>query len=71
MYVAVLAVILGQSLVFASYRVAEYGAAVWTAFHLFVLLYEEPVLRAKYGASCERYLRTVPRWIPRLHPASI
>jgi protein-S-isoprenylcysteine O-methyltransferase Ste14 len=34
----------------------------------FVLLYEEPTLREKFGADYEEYCRNVPRWIPRLHP---
>ena len=33
---------------------------------LFVRLYEEPILRAKFGADYEEYCRNVPRWIPRL-----
>ena len=33
--------------------------------HIFVLLYEEPALRSKFGAQYETYCRTVPRWIPR------
>ena len=33
---------------------------------LFVRLYEEPTLRAKFGADYEEYCRNVPRWIPRL-----
>lgn len=33
--------------------------------HIFVLLYEEPTLRRKFGATYEEYCRTVPRWIPR------
>jgi protein-S-isoprenylcysteine O-methyltransferase Ste14 len=32
---------------------------------LFVLVYEEPVLRTKFGAEYEEYCRRVPRWIPR------
>jgi protein-S-isoprenylcysteine O-methyltransferase Ste14 len=35
---------------------------------VFVLLYEEPVLRKKFGADYEEYCRNVPRWLPRLHP---
>ena len=41
MYVAVVSLILGQGLFFGSVRVLEYGTAVWAAFHLFVLIYEE------------------------------
>ena len=33
---------------------------------LFVRLYEEPILRGKFGADYEEYCRNVPRWIPRL-----
>jgi protein-S-isoprenylcysteine O-methyltransferase Ste14 len=66
MYVAVLAVIVGQGLLLANLRVLEYGAAVWVAFHLFVLAYEEPVLRATYGTEYDSFCRSVPRWIPRL-----
>lgn len=38
-------------------------------FHLFVLLYEEPTLRQKFGQPYEHYLKTVPRWMPRLRDA--
>ena len=43
---------------------------LWTlliAVNLFVILYEEPALRAQFGASYEHYTRTVGRWVPRLH----
>jgi protein-S-isoprenylcysteine O-methyltransferase Ste14 len=33
---------------------------------LFVRLYEEPILRGKFGADYEEYCRNVPRWIPPL-----
>ena len=33
--------------------------------HVFVLAYEEPALRRKFGAPYETYCHTVPRWIPR------
>ncbi len=68
MYVAVAMVIFGQGLFFGSIRVLEYGVAVWAAFFLFVLLYEEPTLRATYGREYEEFCANVPRWIPRLHP---
>ena len=68
MYVAVLALILGQGLLFGSVRVLEYGLAVWTGFFLFVLLYEEPTLRSSFGSEYEEFCANVPRWIPRLRP---
>jgi protein-S-isoprenylcysteine O-methyltransferase Ste14 len=34
--------------------------------HLFVLLYEEPTLRAKFGPDYQEYCRKVNRWWPRV-----
>jgi protein-S-isoprenylcysteine O-methyltransferase Ste14 len=68
MYVAVLAIILGQALVFVSVGVLAYAAAVLAAVHTFVVFYEEPTLRDTYGTQCETYVRSVPRWIPRIAP---
>jgi protein-S-isoprenylcysteine O-methyltransferase Ste14 len=33
--------------------------------HLWVVRIEEPLLRKRFGAAYEAYLRRVPRWIPR------
>lgn len=41
------------------------AAAVALAVHLFVILYEEPTLRRKFGADYEEYCRNVRRWAPR------
>ena len=68
MYLAVVSVIFGQSLLFGNVRVLCYGALVWLAFHLFVFVYEEPTLRSTYGAAYQRFCGAVPRWIPRLTP---
>ena len=66
MYLAVVSVIVGQGLVVPSLRVLVYGTFVWLGFHLFVLGYEEPKLRATFGAEYEDFCTYVPRWIPRL-----
>jgi protein-S-isoprenylcysteine O-methyltransferase Ste14 len=34
--------------------------------HLFVIFYEEPTLRKKFGPEYEEYCRNVRRWVPRL-----
>jgi len=68
MYIAVVALIIGQGLIFANVRLLEYGALIWLAFHLFVIAYEEPKLRASFGAEYEAFCRGVSRWIPRLRP---
>jgi protein-S-isoprenylcysteine O-methyltransferase Ste14 len=68
MYVAVLLLIFGQALLFGSVPILRYGVAVWLAFFAFVLLYEEPSLRSKFGAEYDDFRKHVPRWIPRLRP---
>lgn len=66
MYVAVVSAILGQALILGNVTLLAYGGIVWLSFHLFVLLYEEPTLRASFGAEYEHFCSQVPRWIPRL-----
>jgi protein-S-isoprenylcysteine O-methyltransferase Ste14 len=70
-YVAVLALVVGQALLFGSHAVLLYAAALAIGFHLFVILNEEPTLRKRYGGQYDRYCATVPRWLPRLTPAPI
>jgi protein-S-isoprenylcysteine O-methyltransferase Ste14 len=64
MYLGILSILLGEALLFASWRLVEYTAVVFTFFFLFVTLYEEPSLRQKFGDSYRRYCKSVPRWIP-------
>lgn len=62
MYVAVLAMIIGQAMLFRSFLLVGYALLVWVVVHLFVVLVEEPSLRQQFGESYDTYLRTVPRW---------
>jgi protein-S-isoprenylcysteine O-methyltransferase Ste14 len=66
MYVAVVAIIAGQALVFGSVRLLAYSVLVWLLFHAFIVRYEEPTLLAAYGPEYQRFCAAVPRWIPRL-----
>jgi protein-S-isoprenylcysteine O-methyltransferase Ste14 len=68
MYIAVVSTILGQGLIFGSVALLEYGALIWLLFHVFVLFYEEPTLRASFGSQYTAFCVEVPRWIPRLAP---
>jgi protein-S-isoprenylcysteine O-methyltransferase Ste14 len=68
MYIAVVAVILGQALLFGDERLLSYGALLWLACHVFVVTYEEPTLRRTFGLEYEAFRANVPRWIPRLTP---
>jgi len=65
MYVAVVAMILGEGLFLGNARLLVYAAAVWLAMHTFVVLYEEPTLRLMFDGEYEEFCRRVPRWVPR------
>jgi len=68
MYVGVLTIILGWSLVFGSAFLALYLAVLAIVFHFRVVLYEEPRLRRQFQMEYEAYAASVPRWLPRLKP---
>jgi protein-S-isoprenylcysteine O-methyltransferase Ste14 len=63
-YIAVLGLVVGEGFL-AHTSVLVYAASLAVAFHLFVLLYEEPTRRGQFGTEYEQYCRRVPRWIPR------
>jgi protein-S-isoprenylcysteine O-methyltransferase Ste14 len=67
-YIAVVAVILGQALLFGDGRLLWYGALLWLFFHVWVLMIEEPTLKQTFGTEYESFRSNVPRWIPRLTP---
>lgn len=64
MYWSVATVMIGEALAFRSLALAKAGVAFFACSMLFVMLYEEPILRHKFGAEYETYCRRVPRWIP-------
>jgi protein-S-isoprenylcysteine O-methyltransferase Ste14 len=68
MYLGVLAAIVGQALLLGSISLLRYAVVVWGLFHVFVLAYEEPSLRDRFGDSYRVYQRGVRRWWPRLRP---
>jgi len=67
-YIALVAVILGQALLFGDLRLLWYGALLWLFFHVWVVIYEEPTLKETFGTEFESFRTNVPRWIPRLTP---
>jgi protein-S-isoprenylcysteine O-methyltransferase Ste14 len=66
MYLAVLAIVLGQAALFRSRPLALYALGAFTAIQLFVRFYEEPTLEARFGEEYRAYRREVRRWLPRL-----
>ncbi|HYU58073.1 MAG TPA: isoprenylcysteine carboxylmethyltransferase family protein [Actinomycetota bacterium] len=66
MYVAVIAILVGEALLLGSAAVLAWAAAVTALFAVWVRVYEEPRLRRLFGAEYEAFCRRVPRWFPRL-----
>ena len=68
MYLAVIAIILGQAAVLGSVSLLVYAASFWVIVASFVHFYEEPTLSAEYGEQYAAYRRAVRAWVPRATP---
>lgn len=68
MYVAVVAIIIGQVLLFGRAGLLLYGLVVGGVMAMFAKWWEEPALLRRFGESYEIYRRNVPGWWPRLTP---
>jgi protein-S-isoprenylcysteine O-methyltransferase Ste14 len=66
MYVGVLTVIIGWAVLYRSAAVAAYSIAVALCFSVFVIFFEEPRLRKRFGIEYDQYRKEVPRWLIRL-----
>jgi protein-S-isoprenylcysteine O-methyltransferase Ste14 len=66
MYVAVVALVLGQVLLLASWALLAYLVLIAVVMDAFVRTYEEPILRTTYGPAYDEFREAVPRWLPRL-----
>ena len=68
MYVGIIAIIVGQAILFASGWLVAFAAAVWLVLHIYVTMIEEPGLHRSFGSVYADYIATVPRWFPRVPP---
>jgi protein-S-isoprenylcysteine O-methyltransferase Ste14 len=66
MYVGGGIVLAGVALFYRSLAVLAYAALFILAFHIFVVFYEERVLRRRFGEDYEAYLQRVGRWLPKM-----
>lgn len=66
MYIGAGLALAGAALFYRSWALLAYCAAFLLVMQLFVVGYEEPALRATFGASYARYCEQVRRWWPRL-----
>ncbi|MGA3205987.1 MAG: methyltransferase [Bryobacteraceae bacterium] len=63
MYISVVTILLGESLLFESRPLLLYALILWLCFHVVVVLLEEPHLRRRPGY--DDYCARVPRWLMR------
>ena len=68
MYLAVGAMIIGQSLLLGQLILLPYAALFGLAVWAFVRWYEEPTLSRQFGTEYDSYRRAVPAWWPRRTP---
>src|SRR4051794_11042144 len=68
MYLAVIAIILGQAAILGSVSLVVYAAIFWLIVASFVRFYEEPTLAGKYGGQYADYRSAVRAWLPRATP---
>jgi protein-S-isoprenylcysteine O-methyltransferase Ste14 len=64
MYLGVLLVLVGETALFRSPAMLQYTLIWFIVVNLFVVLYEEPSLKSRFGDSYERYRHSVHRWLP-------
>ncbi len=71
MYLGMALVLISEAVLFGERasltRIAWYGLALAALTECFVLFYEEPTLRLKFGGAYEEYCRRVHRWVPVIH----
>jgi protein-S-isoprenylcysteine O-methyltransferase Ste14 len=68
MYLGGLLLLVGFGLWHRSLAMALLALPVFLLAHLFVVLYEEPTLRRRFGLPYEAYVALVNRWVPKPPP---
>ena len=63
MYISVALILTGWAVTFVSPALGIYAACVAVAFHVRVIVAEEPYLAKTHGEEWSRYVSSVPRWI--------
>lgn len=66
-YVFVALMLIGEAIFFETTILVLYAALVVMIFHLWVVVYEEPTLKRKFGESYANYCEQVSRWLPRFY----
>ena len=68
MYFGLAVMLIGEAWLLAHIEIIWELLFALVAVSIFVIVYEEPTLRSKFGDDYAEYCRNVRRWIPRLRP---
>lgn len=63
MYIGYIVIIFGEFLFFGHLLLFFYTLLALILCHLFVVFYEEPILKKRFGQTYLEYLQKTPRWI--------
>lgn len=62
-YIGYVGILLGEFLIFGSLLLLIYVSVTFLFIHLFIIYYEEPRLRKRFGKSYDEYTLKTPRWL--------
>jgi len=65
MYLGILLILGGEALFFESYVMLIYAVCMFCLFQAFIIGFEEPSLKVRFGKEYEEYCQSVPRWLFR------
>ncbi len=69
-YVGVILILIGETLIFPSLYMLLYTFSLFLLLHLWLIFVEEPFLQKNFGREFEEYKREVPRWCLKFKKAS-
>ena len=66
MYLGYFGIVFGEFFIFGHLSLLFYAIVFVILTHLYVVFVEEPGLKKRFGDNYGRYLKSVPRWLPKL-----
>jgi len=65
MYLGAVLVVISETVLFQCWWLGVYALGLWLVLHSFLVVFEEPQLRRRFGQVYLDYCASTPRWIPR------
>lgn len=62
-YIGYISILLGEFLIFGSLLLLTYAFLAFFFIHIFIIYYEEPRLKKRFGKSYDEYVLKTPRWL--------